>query len=113
MQRVRRVARDDVELEGQHIAGGDILLNFLGSANRDPRAWDDADRFDLSRSTTRHLGFGYGPHFCVGSALARMEAPIMLGRLLERYGSIELAAPPRWAPNMVFRGPEEMLLRVA
>ena len=86
VQRVRRVARDDVELEGQHIAGGDILLNFLGSANRDPRAWDEADRFDLSRSTTRHLGFGYGPHFCVGSALARMEAPIMLGALLERYG---------------------------
>ena len=112
VQRVRRVARDDVELEGQHIAGGDILLNFLGSANRDPRAWDEADRFDLSRSTTRHLGFGYGPHFCVGSALARMEAPIMLGALLERYGSIALEAPPRWAPNIVFRGPEQLLLRV-
>jgi len=113
VQRVRRVARDDVELEGQQIAGGDILLNFLGSANRDPRAWDDADRFDLSRSSTRHLGFGYGPHFCVGSALARMEAPIMLGAILERYASIELAAPPRWAPNIVFRGPEQLLLRVA
>ncbi len=113
VQRVRRVARDDVELEGQQIAGGDILLNFLGSANRDPRAWDDADRFDLSRSSTRHLGFGYGPHFCVGSALARMEAPIMLGALLERYASIELEAPPRWAPNIVFRGPEQLLLRVA
>jgi cytochrome P450 len=113
VQRVRRVARDDVELEGQHIAGGDILLNFLGSANRDPRAWDEADRFDLSRSTTRHLGFGYGPHFCVGSALARMEAPIMLGALLERYGTIALEAPPRWAPNIVFRGPEQLLLRVS
>ena len=112
VQRVRRVARDDVELEGQQIAGGDILLNFLGSANRDPRAWDEADRFDMSRSSTRHLGFGYGPHFCVGSALARMEAPIMLGALLERYLSIALEAPPRWAPNIVFRGPEELLLRV-
>jgi cytochrome P450 len=112
VQRVRRVARDDVEVEGQHIAGGDILLNFLGSANRDPRAWDEPDRFDLSRSTTRHLGFGYGPHFCVGSALARMEAPIMLGALLDRYPSIALEAPPRGAPNMVFRGPEQLLLRV-
>lgn len=112
VQRVRRVARDDVELEGQQIAGGDILLNFLGSANRDPRAWDDADRFDMSRSSTRHLGFGYGPHFCVGSALARMEAPLMLGALLERYPSIALEAPPRWAPNIVFRGPEQLLLRV-
>jgi len=112
VQRVRRIARDDVELEGQHIAGGDVLLNFLGSANRDPGAWAEPDRFDVSRSTTRHLGFGYGPHFCVGSALARMEAPLMLGALLERYPSIELAAPPRWAPNIVFRGPEELLLRV-
>ena len=90
VQRVRRVARDDVELGGQHIAGGDVLLNFLGSANRDERAFADADRFDLARSTTRHLGFGYGPHFCVGAALARMEAPIMLARLLERYSTIEL-----------------------
>jgi cytochrome P450 len=113
VQRVRRIATEDLELGGRLIARGDAVLNFVGSADRDERAFDDPDRFDIGRTEGRHLAFGYGPHFCVGAALARMEAPIMLAALLERFPSIRLTAPVRWWENIVFRGPAELLVELA
>ena len=108
VQRIRRIALHDVELGGREVKQGQPLLNFIAAANRDEQVFEDPDRFDVRRAPTKHLGFGYGPHFCVGAALARMEAPMMLGALIERFGSITLAGPVRMRDNIVMRGPERL-----
>jgi cytochrome P450 len=94
----RRPIRD-VERNGVVIPEGARLLLLLGSANRDPRAFDDADRFDVTREIEWHLAFGRGVHHCLGSALARMEARVALEELLARYPGYALAEPTSWAPS--------------
>jgi cytochrome P450 PksS len=82
-------------------------LGLLGSANRDESVFPDADRLDITRTPNRHLGFGMGIHFCLGAQLARMEAKIALGRLLERFPNLRLAVPRdqlRWHMSAGFRG---------
>lgn len=73
---------------GIEIPAGSKVLLLNGSANRDPREFDDPDRFDVRREIKRHISFGYGAHFCLGAALARMEARIALAGTLARF--------PRW-----------------
>ena len=73
---------------GIEIPAGSKVLLLNGSANRDPREFDDPDRFDVRRVIKRHISFGYGAHLCVGAALARMEARIALSGTLARF--------PRW-----------------
>jgi cytochrome P450 len=111
VQRARRIATRRVELRGAAIAAGDAVLAFTGSANRDPEAFADPDRLDVRRRPARTLAFGYGPHFCAGAALARLEAPLMLGALLARFGDLRLAGPVRFRDNIVFRGPEALRLQ--
>ena len=65
-----------------------LLLN--ASANRDERKWPDADRFDIHRKINRHLSFGYGIHFCMGAALARLEGRVALEEVLKRFPSWEV-----------------------
>jgi len=79
-----------VELHGQMIPAGSRLLLLNGSGNRDERHFPDADTFDVSRTIDRHLSFGYGAHYCVGAALARLEARIALAAMLERHPSWEV-----------------------
>jgi cytochrome P450 len=69
-----RQASEDLELGGHTIRGGERVLLVLAAANRDPRAFTDPDGFDVHRDAGRHLGFGYGIHFCIGAPLARLEA---------------------------------------
>lgn len=75
------------------IPRGAMVLPCLGAANRDPNVWTDPDRFDIHREHHKHLGFGFGPHFCLGAALARLETKIALRKLLRRFANIELAVP--------------------
>jgi cytochrome P450 len=70
------------------------VLLLLGSANRDERRFADPDRLAVDRSPNPHLSFGAGPHFCAGAGLARMEASVVLERLLERFASLEAAGRP-------------------
>ena len=77
----------DVEFHGQVIPMGSKLLMLNGSGNRDERHFPDADRFDVGRNIDRHLSFGYGAHFCVGAALARMEGHVALREMLARIPS--------------------------
>ncbi|MEM9457963.1 MAG: cytochrome P450 [Myxococcota bacterium] len=70
---------------------GDKILPLLGAANRDPRAFEDPDAFDIGRAPNRHVAFGAGPHFCIGAHLSRFEGRIAFSRLLERFASLELA----------------------
>ena len=80
------------------------VLLFLAAANRDPRKWDEPDRFDIGRKTLGHVGFGYGIHACVGQMVARLEAEILLTVLARRVGSIELAGEPGWRLNNTLHG---------
>jgi cytochrome P450 len=81
-----RYATKDVEWHGQLVAEGSVLLLLNGSANRDERHFGaDADRFDVRRKIDRHVTFGYGLHFCMGAALARMEARVALEEVLARF----------------------------
>jgi cytochrome P450 len=78
---VRWVRRDTV-LAGTELAAGDRIYLFLGAADRDPSRWDDAQRFDVTRPFKPNLGFGGGPHVCIGAPLARLEANVALEELL-------------------------------
>ena len=83
-------ALEDVEWHGQVIPKGDAVMPLLASANLDPRIFENPEVFDITRSPNKHLGFGYGPHFCLGAVLARMEARIALRHLIERCPNLRL-----------------------
>ena len=84
-----RQTRSDVELGGQHIPAGQIVLAWTASANRDAAQFRDPDRFDIEREPNRHLAFGHGVHFCVGAPLARLEARIVLPMMLEQLRGLQ------------------------
>jgi cytochrome P450 len=87
---VIRVTMTETELSGQTIPADALISPWLLSANRDEREFPDPDRFDIHRCPHRHLAFGYGIHFCIGHLLARVEARVALGVLLDRYTDIRL-----------------------
>ena len=106
----RYVARD-VEHYGQKIAEGSVIVLLNGSANRDERHFEDPDRYDIYRKIDRHLSFGYGLHFCLGSALARLEGRVALDEILKRWPDWEVD----WdnavqARTSTVRGWEEMTI---
>lgn len=97
-----RVARVDTEVAGVAVAAGSRIMLSFASANRDERRWDDPERFDITREAAGHLAFGHGEHACVGMGLARLEGAAVLGSLVGRVATIELAgAPQRKANNLI------------
>lgn len=112
-QFVRRIATEDLPLDGGTIPAGAVLYPCVGAANHDPVEFgDDAERIRVDRpSAAHHLQFGTGIHSCVGTHLARLEIETTLRRLLARFGSLELAAEPTWSPRMVLRSVNELYLR--
>jgi 4-methoxybenzoate monooxygenase (O-demethylating) len=89
-----RTASRDVAVEGGTIPEGSKVVLFLAAANRDPRRWDRADQFDISRSASGHVGFGFGIHQCLGQMVARMEAEAVLDAMIPRIAEIRLAGSP-------------------
>jgi cytochrome P450 len=85
-----RLVTKDVEHYEQAVPEGSIMLLLNGSANRDERHFEDADRFDIHRRIDHHLAFGYGLHFCLGAALARMEGRVVLDEVLSRFPDWEV-----------------------
>jgi hypothetical protein len=83
LHKLGRLALSDLEICGQPIAAGDLVWFGLATANRDPRAFPDPDRFDIHRKNNKHLAFGYGIHYCEGAGLARLELQMALRALLE------------------------------
>jgi cytochrome P450 len=86
--RLARVTMTDTEIGGRTVPAGQLVAAWIAAANRDPARFPEPDRFDIHRTSTGHLAFGHGIHFCIGAPLARLEAKIVLGILLERYHDI-------------------------
>ena len=86
-----RIATEQFQCGGRRIEKGDSISLSLGAANRDPRAHVDPHRFDIERHDPRHLSFGGGVHLCLGAALARLEAQVAIGRLVQAFPSLRLA----------------------
>lgn len=104
------LAADGVDVAGVHLPFGSEIAMLFGAANRDPRRFPDADRFDAGRNDTGHIGFGGGIHFCIGAPLARLELEASLDHLREHV--IELVAEPVYAPTFVLHGLTELRVRV-
>lgn len=102
-QFVQRTATADIEMDGTTIAAGSPIILWLAAANRDPAAFVNPDRFDITRGNKRHLGFGGGIHACMGAPLARMQAEIALGAIVERLAEPALPAdyPPLYHDDAV------------
>ena len=110
-----RFAGEPVEIGGVAIGPGEVVLVSLSGANRDPSRYADPDRLDLGRDCGGHVAFGHGIHYCLGAPLARLEAEIAFGALLDRFGEITLAVPPgelRWRPSTLIHGLETLPVRL-
>jgi cytochrome P450 len=114
VQITARTAYEDILLGDECIDAGTTVLALLGAANRDPARFNDPDRLDVGRSEAPPLSFGSGIHHCLGAALARLEAQIVLDRLLDRFARIELVGgEPRYRDSLTLRGLVELPMRFA
>ena len=110
-----RFTGEPVEIDGTRIGPGEVVLVSLSGANRDPSRYAHPEGLDVGRDSGGHLAFGHGIHYCVGAPLARLEAEIAFGMLLERFGSLTLAVPPeelRWRPSSLIHGLESLPVRL-
>ena len=108
-----RYAREETEIAGVRIPAGGLVFAVLAAANRDEEVFSAPETLDLGRSPNRHLGFGYGLHYCLGAPLARLEAKIALRALVDRLPGLRLSIPAdrlRWRPGLVVRGLEALPL---
>jgi cytochrome P450 len=104
----RYVARD-AEIQGQKVPEGSAILFLVGAANRDDRRFEDGDTFDIHRKAVSHVTFGYGAHFCLGAALARLEGRIALDELLNRFPDWDVdVSGAQIAPTSTVRGWETL-----
>jgi cytochrome P450 len=101
-----RVALDPIELGGADVAERDLMYIFLGAVNRDPDAFKDPDRLDVSRTIEHHLAFSFGAYYCLGSALARTETMVGIRTLLDRFPRLQPATDGfEWRDGLQLRGP--------
>lgn len=108
VQLVSRIAAQDMTIGDVTVPSGDNILLLTAAAHRDASAFDRADTFDPDRPQIRHLGFGKGPHFCLGAPLARLEAAVALTAVTRRFPAAELAGEPVYKPNLTLRGMESL-----
>ena len=107
-----RTTTRDIPIGSHTVPGGEKMLMFLGSANRDPRRWDRPDDYDITRSTVGHVGYGAGVHACVGMLLARMEGECVLSALARKVSAIEPAGPAVRRHNNTLRALSSLPLRL-
>ena len=108
----RRTVTRDTEFRGRDLKTGDKVTVWEMSANRDDRVFDSPFTFDIARTPNKHIGFGFGPHICLGAALARLELKIGLEALLSRIAAFEIEGPPEWVPNNRLLGLKRLPLRI-
>lgn len=107
-----RATTRDTEIDGVLVPKGARLMMMFLASGRDPRRWDEPDRFDVRRKVIGHVNFGHGIHACVGQALARLEGQSLLASLVRRVERIELAGEPRRAVNFQAHGHEFVPIRL-
>jgi cytochrome P450 len=106
-----RFALEDLDFYGKRIKKNQLLLLLIGSANRDEVANPNADVFDITRDKVQHVGFGHGPHLCIGLALARLEARVAFNAVLDRFPDLSLTDEPVvWSQHALVRGVDRMLV---
>ncbi|URN18580.1 MULTISPECIES: cytochrome P450 [Streptomyces] len=106
-----RIALEDVTVSGVRIRAGDAVYVSYLAANRDPEVFPDPEHIDFDRAPNPHVAFGYGPHFCVGAMLARLESELLVDALADRFPGLRLAVPAQEVPfrrGALIRGPESM-----
>ena len=109
---MRRTATADTELGGRRIEAGQKVVMYYGAANRDPRAFDEPERFDVTRTPNDHLAFGGGgQHFCLGAQVARAEIEAMFRQLLTRLPGLQRAGQTEWLPSTFISGPKHIRVR--
>jgi len=110
---MRRTVTEDHDLHGQRLRTGEEVLLLYPAANRDPRAFDRPDDFDVTREHNRHVAFGFGTHFCLGASLARLELRVMFEELLRRIPDWELVDPdePQIVPATFARAYDRIRIR--
>ncbi|MFF0189746.1 cytochrome P450 [Streptomyces sp. NPDC005244] len=107
-----RYATQPLDISGTAIASGDAVMVGLTAADRDGTRYPAPDRFDIRREARGHIAFGHGIHYCLGAPLARLEARVALGSLLERCPDLALDGPPSgWLPGMLMRGARRVPVR--
>lgn len=110
-----KFVREDMEFHGMRLARGQRMMAVLAAGNIDPAAFSDSLQLDLSRKPNRHLGWGGGPHLCLGLHLAKAEARSAFAQMAERWPRLALATDPerlRWIPRIGLRGPVSLPLRL-
>jgi cytochrome P450 len=105
---MRRAARRDARIGGQHINAGDKVVRYFGAANFDERQFPDPHRLDLTRTPNAHIAFGAGAHVCLGQHIARVEIDALLREVIVRMNDIELREPAEWLPSNFISGPKRM-----
>ena len=110
LQLFERTATKDTELGGVEIAAGQKIAALIGSANRDPAIFENADEMNIARDPNPHIGFGAGIHFCLGAPLARLEMGVSLPALWEKFPEMSLASEPVRRPTFVLRGYESVAI---
>jgi cytochrome P450 family 142 subfamily A polypeptide 1 len=110
---MRRTVTEEHELHGETLREGDQVVLMYAAANRDPRAFTDPDRLDVTRPDNRHVAFGFGTHFCLGAWLARLELRVMFEELLRRIPDWELVDPdePQIVPATFARAYDRIRIR--
>jgi cytochrome P450 len=105
VQRTARIPSEDITIDGRKIAAGEMVMPFIGAADRDPAQFPDPDRLDITRTDNRHIAFGWGIHFCLGAPLARVEGQIAINTLLRRLPRLALATDaPEFRESLTLRG---------
>jgi cytochrome P450 len=109
VQLTARVATEELCIDDLVVPAGGMVILLLAAAHRDPDANPDPDRFDPRRTERRHLGFGFGAHFCLGAPLARLEGRIALSRFAQRVRAAKLTVdPPPYREHVNLRGPRAL-----
>ncbi|WP_174864658.1 cytochrome P450 [Streptomyces spinoverrucosus] len=106
-----RIATEDVHIKGHLIRAGDAIYVSYLAANRDPDVFPDPETIDFSRNPNPHAAFGFGPHYCVGGMLAKLESELLVDALLDQVPGLRLAVPPEEVPfrkGALIRGPEAL-----
>jgi cytochrome P450 len=110
---MRRVAKEDVDINGQTIKKGDKLLMWYVSGNRDERKIDNPDQFIIDRKNARnHLSFGFGIHRCMGNRLAEMQLRIIWEEILKRFDSIKVVEEPEIVQSNFVKGYSKLMVEV-